>query len=282
MRIEQLTKIEGNTFGEERALYGSRDVYVLNCAFDGAEDGESALKESRNVRVENVFCNLRYPFWHDDTLELQSCEMTEKCRAALWYSTDISISDCTMNGVKALRECADVRMERCTVNSTEFGWSTRGIRMRECTAAGEYFLMRSEDVDFREVTFKGKYSFQYVKNAVLENCTLDTKDAFWHAENVTLRNCTVKGEYLAWYSKELTMINCRIIGTQPFCYCEDLKLINCQMEDADLAFEKSRVEAEITTPVISIKNPTEGRITVPAVGELIMDDAAAKCEIVVG
>ena len=282
MRTEQLKKIEEKTFGEERALYGSRDVYVLNCAFDGAEDGESALKESRNVRVENVFCNLRYPFWHDIGLEITSCEMTEKCRAALWYSEDVRISDCTMNGVKALRECANVHMERCTVNSTEFGWSTKGLQMKECTAAGEYFLMRSEDVDFGEVTFKGKYSFQYVKNAVLENCTLDTKDAFWHAENVTLRNCTVKGEYLAWYSKGLTMINCKIIGTQPFCYCEDLKLINCQMEDADLAFEKSYVEAEITTPVISIKNPTAGRITVPAVGELIMDDDAAKCEIVVG
>ena len=117
---------------------------------------------------------------------------------------------------------------------------------------------------------------------MLENCTLDTKDAFWHAENVTLRNCTVKGEYLAWYAKNLTMIDCEISGTQPFCYCENLRLINCKMTDADLAFEKSTVEAEITTPVISIKNPTAGRITVPAVGELIIDAPDAKCEIVVG
>ena len=275
-------RIEGQTFGQERALYGSRDVYVVNCSFDGAEDGESALKESRSVRVENVFCNLRYPFWHDEDLEIRCCEMTEKCRAALWYSKDVRISDCTMNGVKALRECANVDMARCTVNSPEFGWSTKGLRMRECTAAGEYFLLRSEDVDFREVTFKGKYSFQYVKNAVLENCTLDTKDAFWHAENVTLRNCTVKGEYLAWYAKDLTMIDCEISGTQPFCYCENLKLINCALTEADLAFEKSHVEAEITTPVISIKNPTSGRITVPAVDELILTDPEAGCEIVVG
>ncbi|MBQ1261947.1 MAG: DUF3737 family protein, partial [Clostridia bacterium] len=123
---------------------------------------------------------------------------------------------------------------------------------------------------------------QYVKNVTMESCTLDTKDAFWHAEDVTLRNCTVKGEYLAWYSKRLTMINCRIIGTQPFCYCEDLKLINCEMIDADLAFEKSSVEAEITTPVVSIKNPTSGYICVPEVGELILNDPEAKCEICIG
>ena len=274
--------IEGKSFGEERALYGSSEVLVKNCSFDGAEDGESALKESRDVRVENVYCNLRYPFWHDVDLEIKESEMTEKCRAALWYCEDVRISDCTMNGVKALRECGKVSMERCTVNSTEFGWFTRGLRVRECTMSGEYFLLQSRDVDFSHVTFTGKYSFQYVKNAVLENCTLDTKDAFWHAENVTLRNCTVKGEYLAWYAKNLTMIDCEISGTQPFCYCENLRLINCKMTDADLAFEKSTVEAKITTPVVSIKNPTAGRITVPTVGELIMDDPAAKCEIVVG
>ena len=275
-------RIEGQTFAEERALYGSRALQVINCAFDGEEDGESALKESSDIVVQNTFCNLRYPFWHDHGLAISSCEMTEKCRAALWYSTDVSISDCTMNGVKALRECENVRMERCTVNSTEFGWSTRGLSMKECTAAGEYFLLRSENVDFREVTFKGKYSFQYVKNVTMENCTLDTKDAFWHAEDVTLRNCTVKGEYLAWYSKRLTMIDCKIIGTQPFCYCEDLKLINCELIDADLAFEKSSVEAEITTPVVSIKNPTSGYICAPAVGELILDDPNAACELRIG
>jgi hypothetical protein len=143
-------------------------------------------------------------------------------------------------------------------------------------------MLRGRDLRFSDVTFRGKYSYQYVKNATFENCTLDTKDAFWHAEDVTLRNCTVKGEYLAWYSKRLTMINCRIIGTQPFCYCEDLKLINCEMSGADLAFEKSSVEAKITTPVVSIKNPTSGYICVPEVGELILNDPEAKCEICIG
>ncbi len=58
------------------------------------------------------------------------------------------------------------------------------------------------------------------------------------------------------------------------CYCKRLKLIDCEMIDCDLAFERSEVEATITTPVISIKNPLQGsRITVPAVGEIIRDIA---------
>ena len=99
---------------------------------------------------------------------------------------------------------------------------------------------------------------------------------------VTVRNSTVKGEYLAWYSENLTLINCKIIGTQPFCYCKNLTLVNCEMLDTDLSFEKSEVNASITTPVISIKNPTSGRITVPAVDELILTDENAKAEIIIG
>ena len=152
--------------------------------------------------------------------------------------------------------------------------------MKNCTAEGEYFLLRAENVDFTDVRFRGKYSFQYVKNAVLENCILDTKDAFWHAENVTLKNCQVKGEYLAWYAKGLTMIDCKISGTQPFCYCENLRLVNCELLDADLAFEKSEVEATLTAPVISIKNPSRGSITLPSVGDLILTDEASACSVV--
>ena len=87
-----------------------------------------------------------------------------------------------------------------------------------------------------------------------------------------MRNSVVKGEYLAWYCENVTFENCRIIGTQPLCYCKNLKLINCEMIDCDLAFERSQVQAEITTPVISVKNPLAGScIILPEVGEIIRD-----------
>ena len=79
----------------------------------------------------------------------------------------------------------------------------------------------------------------------------------------------------------MTFENCTIIGTQPLCYCEELKLINCTMIDCDLAFEKSDVEAEIRSSVVSIKNPRSGVITVKEVGEIIMDDPDAKGQITI-
>lgn len=273
--------IENQTFDMERALYGSRSISLKDCAFDGPADGESALKESKDVHVSNCFFNLRYPFWHVDGLTIADSEMTELCRAALWYSTDIEITGTKLHGIKALRECGRVKMQGCDVISPEFGWSVQGIEMKDSTVQSEYFMMRSERLSFTNVELKGKYSFQYIQDSVFEDCTFDTKDAFWHAKNVTVRNSVIKGEYLAWYCENVTFENCKIIGTQPLCYCKNLKLINCEMIDTDLSFEKSDVEATITTPVLSIKNPASGHIYAPCVEEIIHDDQEAKGEILV-
>lgn len=272
--------IENQTMDEERALYGCEGITVRNCSFDGPADGESALKECREIEADTCFFNLRYPFWHDSGVKICGCEMTELCRAALWYSEHIEIADTRLHGIKALRECRDIKIEDCSIVSPEFGWSAQGIRMRRSTAESEYFMMRASGLDFSEVNFRGKYSFQYIEDAVFENCVFDTKDAFWHARNVTVKNSVVKGEYLAWYSEGLTLIRCKIIGTQPLCYCKRLTLIDCEMEGTDLCFEKSDVSAVLTAPVVSIKNPRSGRIELPALGELIRDDAEAKAEVV--
>ncbi len=272
--------IENQTFDEERALYGRRDITARSCRFDGPADGESAFKECRNVSVKDCFFNLRYPFWHNDMLKIADSEMTELCRAALWYSNDIEIINTKLHGIKALRECGNVKMSGCDIISPEFGWSVRGMEMTDCAAESEYFMMRSEHLNFARVNFKGKYSFQYIEDSVFEDCAFDTKDAFWHAKNVIVRNCVVKGEYLAWYCENVTFENCRIIGTQPLCYCKGLKLVNCEMIDTDLCFEKSEVEATITTPVVSIKNPRSGHIYAPCVNEIIRDDEHSRGEVV--
>jgi len=279
MEANGMKVIENQTFDMERALYGSDGVLVRECSFDGPADGESAFKEGRDIAAEHCFFNLRYPFWHDYGLKISGCEMTEKCRASLWYSEHIEIEDTKLHGIKALRECSDVRIRNCDIISPEFGWSVRGICMEDTAAVSEYFMMRSENLTFRNVNFKGKYSFQYIKNAAFENCVFDTKDAFWHGENITVKDSVVKGEYLAWYSDGLTLVNCKIIGTQPLCYCKNLRLVDCEMVDTDLAFEKSEVEAVVTTRVDSIKNPRAGKILVPEVGELVMDDPEAKGQV---
>lgn len=271
--------VQNQIFDQERAFYGSKGIKIIDCKFDGEADGESAFKESSNIEAEKCFFNLRYPFWHDNFVALNNCEMTPLCRAAFWYSKNIAIKNTLMHGIKALRECENIDIENVDIISTEFGWFSKNIKLYSSSAEGEYFMLKSENLDFKNLNFKGKYSFQYIENAMFENCTLDTKDAFWHAKNVTVKNCIVRGEYLAWYSENVTFENCIIYGTQPLCYCKGLKLINCEMHEADLAFELSEVEASLTTPVVSIKNPLAGEILLPSVGEIINDNNC-RCKII--
>lgn len=273
--------LENQSFDTERALYGESRLTVKSCRFDGPADGESAFKECADIQVEDCFFNLRYPFWHDRELELKNCEMTSLCRAALWYSEDIRILDSKLHGIKALRECRRAELRGCDILSPEFGWSVEGLVMEDCTAESEYFLMRSAGLRLKNLQMKGKYSFQYIQDAVLENCSLDTKDAFWHAKDVVVRDSVIRGEYLGWYCENVTFERCKIIGTQPLCYCKNLRLIDCEMIDADLAFEKSDVTANLLSPVVSIKNPRSGRIVLPTVGEVIRDDEASRGEVVV-
>lgn len=275
-----MNTIKNQTFDQERALYGSSDLTVDNCNFDGPADGESALKESKNIIVSNSYFNLRYPFWHDENICISNCIMTSACRAALWYSSEINIKDSKMHGIKALRECKNAKITDCDIISPEFGWSVNGLSLLNDAIESEYFLMRSENIICKNINMRGKYSFQYIKNAQLHDCELATKDAFWHAENVEIKNSVIKGEYLAWYSNNLTFINCKISGTQPFCYCKNLRLIDCEMTDADLCFEKSEVNATLTAPLLSIKNPRSGIIRVPHCNEIIFDDPLAKGEII--
>ncbi len=274
-----MREIVGKTFDEERALYGSDDLVVKQCKIQGPADGESALKESSNIKVEDSFFDLRYPFWHDYHLIVENSEMTINCRAPLWYSKEVMITNCKIHGVKAVRECTRVRIKDCDIVSPEFGWNNNELIMEDTSASGEYFMMNSRMLKISRISLEGKYSFQYIEDALFEDCTFDTKDAFWHAKDVTVRNCKIKGEYLGWYSENLTLDNCTIIGTQALCYCKGLRLINCEMIDCDLSFEKSEVEAELREPIKSIKNPASGHIIVPYAEQLIIDDPDSNCVI---
>lgn len=271
-------QIKGMQFDEERALYNLTHGDVADCVFAGPADGESVLKEARDITLINCDFSLRYPLWHVEGFKLDNVTMDEKTRAAIWYARDGKIKNSKLHGIKAVRECGNIAIENSSVISEEFGWKNNNISIKDSYLEAMYVFFDSNNVTLENVQMKGKYSFQYMENLTIRNCNLDTKDAFWHSKNVTVYDSVVKGEYLAWFSEGLTLVNCHIIGTQPLCYCKDLKLINCTMEATDLSFEYSDVEAAITGHVDSIKNPKSGIITVDSVGEVIMtDDVVMDC-----
>lgn len=270
--------IKNQNFSSERALYAIQNTRLESCSFSGVEDGESALKESKNIEVDSCRFELRYPFWHTDGFTLTNSNMSETCRAAMWYCSNGKVSKCSLNGIKALRECNNISFEKVLSTSSEFGWKCSDIKITDSKLESEYIFLDSRNIEISKVNLKGKYSFQYVENLKITNSDFDTKDSFWHAKNVLVENSVVAGAYLGWYSDGLTMRNCKIIGTQPFCYAKNLVLENCELVDCDLAFEYSDVQADIRGHIVSVKNPRSGIITADSIGEIIKEGAVYDCD----
>lgn len=274
-------KVVHKTFDEERALYHISGE-VENCVFAGPADGESVLKECRDVSIKQCVFSLRYPLWHTEDFVLLESSMDELTRAPIWYAKRGTIDSCRIRSIKCLRECEKILIRKSQIVSAEFGWRTRGLEIFDSDAEGEYFLFECRDVSIRDLRMKGKYSFQYVENMTIESSVLDTKDAFWHSKNVTVSDTELRGEYLGWYSENLTLIRCHIVGTQPLCYCKNLKLVDCTTENCDLSFEYSDVNATIKGHIQSVKNPASGKIAADSIGEVVCENSVVEtsCRIV--
>jgi len=265
------TTVENARLTGERALFKAHDIKVSNTLFD---DGESPLKESRNVEVEGSVFGWRYPLWYARDVHVRDTTFLEDVRAGLWYSHNVRIEDCTFAGPKGIRKCRGVHLSNVDFpNGEETMWWSDDIELENVTLKGDYLLQGSSNIRVKNLSLNGKYSFDGCRNVVVEDSRLITKDAFWNAENVVVRNSVIVSEYLAWNSKNVTFENCVIQSLQGLCYIEGVTLKNCQLIDCDLIFEYcTDIDATITTPVTSVKNPISGRIVAPEIGEIIFDN----------
>lgn len=277
--------IENAVYGGERPLFGEHGLKLKNVVI---EPGESALKCCSDIDAEDCEFQGKYPFWHVDDFRLTRCVFTEGARAALWYSKNCEMNDCTVLAPKMFRE-----LDGLTVRNVEFPdaeetlWHCKDVTLENVgMEKADYLFMHTDNIRINEYRQHGNYSFQYCRNVEISNAKIWSKDAFWNTDNVTVRDSELHGEYLGWHSRGLHLINCHISGTQPLCYCEGLVLENCTFDaDADLAFEDSDVRATIKSAMTSIKNPRTGHIEVPEVGEIIIDEHCKKpgdCKITVG
>ena len=266
-----MKKYENGRYTGERALFMSKNAHFFSCVF---EDGESPLKESRNLEIHNSEFRWKYPLWYCNDIKCYQVTLKETARSGIWYTNNIEIHDSLIEAPKTFRRASKINLINTDMpNAAETFWSCKEITIDHVNAKGDYFGMNSEDINITDLHLDGNYCFDGAKNIVIRNSTLNSKDSFWNCENVTIINCAINGEYLAWNSKNVTFINCKISSHQGLCYMENVKLLNCQLIDTDLCFEFCKgIDAQITTVVDSIKNPISGLITVKGIKELILDD----------
>ena len=274
--------IKNEEFGGERPLFASHGLVLENVTVHA---GESALKECSDITAIGCRFEGKYPFWHVNRFTIKDCLFTPGARAALWYSSNLDMSDTLVEAPKMFREMQHLNLERVRIpDAAETMWHVSDVRLRDVEVHGaDYLFMHSSDIDIDNYRHRGNYSFQYCRNVVIRNARISSKDAFLNTDNVTVYDSELEGEYLGWHSHNLRLVRCHISGTQPLCYCSDLVLEDCTFApNGDLAFEESTLTATIKGHITSVKNPTSGSIKATSIGELIIDKnikAPADCVI---
>ncbi len=253
----------------ERALFMGKDLRIYDTIF---ADGESPLKESRNIELFGCMFKWKYPLWYSKNIIAKDCAWFDMARAGVWYTENITAEDCVIEAPKNFRRCRGVTLKNVSFSdAAETLWSCDGVKLENVMAKGDYFAMNSSDLNVSGFTLYGNYSFDGVKNAEISDSKLLTKDAFWNSENITVRDSFISGEYLGWNAKNLTLINCTIESLQGMCYIDNLVMKNCKLINTTLAFEYSTVDAVIDSKIDSVINPSGGSITADSIGELILE-----------
>lgn len=253
----------------ERALFKRNGINIENCVF---ADGESPLKESRNIEISDSIFKWKYPLWYCDNVQMKDSTLLETARSGIWYTNHIEISNSMIDAPKTFRRGNSIKLEHVHMaNAHETLWNCQNIQLYDVHAKGDYFGMNSEDIYVNHLHLSGNYSFDGAKNIEVHNAVLISKDAFWNCENVVVYDSTIIGEYLGWNSKNVTFINCTIESLQGLCYIENLKMVNCKLQNTTLAFEYSTLDVTITTPIDSVMNPISGTIRAPRIKELILE-----------
>lgn len=263
-------------FTGERALFQSCNLEIDYCTF---ADGESPLKESNNIVIDNSLFKWKYPLWYCNNIRISNSVLFEMARAGIWYSDNINVKNTSIEAPKIFRRCNKIDMEKVEMsNASETLWNCKGVTMKNVTAKGDYFAMGSSDIKIDGFTLFGNYSFDGVKDITIRNAKILSKDAFWNSENVTVYDSFISGEYLGWNSKNVTLINCTIESLQGMCYMENVTLKDCRLLNTNLAFEYSTVNAEVEGNIDSIKNPYSGTVKAKSIGDIIFDNPEMKTE----
>ena len=267
--------IENQSFSGERSLFARRDLKVVKCTF---LEGESPLKECRNIEAVDCLFTWKYPFWYGKNLRVEGCTFDNEAHAGIWYSEDSEFSRCIFKEPKCIRHASSISLVDCRFEqATETLWWCDHIDGRNLFLKGDYVGLQTVSSTFDHIEIQGNYPFDGSRDIKITNSILKSKDAFWNSSSITLENCTIDGEYFGWNSKDITLRHCLIRSHQGFCYMSGITLIDCTIDNSDLTFEySSGCDVQISSGVLDLKNPISGKFSAPAYKGILLDSPRVK------
>lgn len=143
-------EIKQQYFSGERALFGTNDVAIKHAVF---LDGESPLKESENVSIDESTFTYKYPVWNSVNTVMTNSKVELEARAGFWYDNGLTIKDSVIMAPKEIRN--------------------------------------SQNVTVYDSFLSGKYLSWHAENITFINCTIETEQGLCYLEHLTMKNCTM-------------------------------------------------------------------------------------------
>lgn len=88
-----------------------KDLKIYDTIFD---DGESPLKESRNIELYGSMFKWKYPLWYAKDIKAVDCTWFEMARAGVWYTDRIEVTNAVIEAPKNFRRCNGLKLTNVT------------------------------------------------------------------------------------------------------------------------------------------------------------------------
>lgn len=75
-----MTEYKNKYFAGERILYGLNDAILDGVTFD---NGESPLKEAKNITLKNLIFKWKYPLWYDENVKIENTTFETMSRSGI-------------------------------------------------------------------------------------------------------------------------------------------------------------------------------------------------------
>ena len=138
--------IKNKEFGGERPLFELHDARLENITI---VDGESGIKHCSDLEADGCKFYGKYPWWHVDRCLITNCYFAPGSRSAIWYTNDLTMRDCTIDGPKFFREMKNVSLERVLItDADETFWKVDGLKIKDVELrGGTYPFMFSRNIE---------------------------------------------------------------------------------------------------------------------------------------
>ena len=72
----------------------------------------------------------KYPVWYSKNIFMNECTLFETARSGIWYTDNISLTNCIVEAPKTFRRASDIELKNVSMpNAQETLWNCKDIKM---------------------------------------------------------------------------------------------------------------------------------------------------------